>query len=354
VDPSDGKILPLILCGGSGERLWPLSRDDRPKQFLQLTGERTMLKLALERVSDRTQFAPPMIIANGKHQSELEAQLKEAGADAAGLILEPAVRNTAPAIALAALAVRAETTLLVMPSDHVIEDPDAFLAAVDAALPALKDNYLVTFGISPNAPETGYGYIKCGAALSEGVFRVERFVEKPNLETAAGYLTEGSYVWNAGIFLFRAGDFMAALAEHAPEVAAASRDSLVNATRDGSVIRPDAEAFARSPSVSVDYAVMEKHAKVAVVPMDVGWSDIGSWDALYDHVTPGPDRNVCAGDGIQIDTKGCLIRSEGPLIATIGVTDLIILATKDSVLIAQRGSSQRVKEVVAALKKRAE
>lgn len=340
------RIVPVILSGGSGTRLWPMSRPERPKQFLPLASDATMFEATLARAADRTRFAAPMVIANASHAALIDAQL--AGAEAT-LVLEPVARNTAPAIALAALLADPDAPLLVMPSDHVITDEAAFMAAIDAALPLVADGWLATFGIAPDGPETGYGYIQVGEALAEGVHRVARFVEKPDLPRAQAMIAGGDHVWNGGIFLFRADAFLAALEAHAPEILAASKRAVAAATRHDSHILPDAEAFAASPSDSIDYAVMEKADKVAVVPVAMGWSDVGSWDALH---TLGSDDDGHAhhGDVIALDTSNCLLRSDGIRIAAVGVHDLIVVASGNDVLILPRGSSQDVKRIVEAMK----
>lgn len=335
---NDSKITPVILAGGSGTRLWPLSRSTRAKQFLPLLSERTMLGETIDRVTgdifDRT------LIVGGAEQAE------RLGDYDAELVLEPFARNTAPAIALAALSLPADATMLVMPSDHVITDREAFHRAVARALPLALQGWLVTFGIEPDFPETGYGYIKSGEEAGDGLYFVERFVEKPDLATAKAYLAEGGYHWNGGIFLFTAGAYLEALDQHAPDVATACRKAVAE---EGGI---DADAFAGSPAISIDYAVMEKAKKVAVVPVSMGWSDIGSWDALYDIADKDAAGNSASRDGIAIDTESCLIRSDGPIVATIGVENLIVVATQDAVLVMPRGDSQRVKEAVEALKSR--
>jgi mannose-1-phosphate guanylyltransferase len=341
-------IVPVILSGGSGTRLWPMSRDERPKQFLALTGQRTMFQLTLDRVGDGARFGEPLIVANARHADLIEGQLEGC---AATLILEPLARNTAPAIALAALAANPADPLLVMPSDHVITDAPAFMAAIDAALPLVERGWLATFGITPDAPETGYGYIQTGEEVSPGTHRVDRFVEKPDAATAEAMLAQGGYVWNGGIFLFRADAYLRALAEFAPAMVEAARASMDAATQTGQRILPDADAFAASPSDSIDYAVMEKADRVAVVPVSMGWSDIGSWDALHT-LNADTAGNAHSGDVIALDTSGCLMSSDGIRIAAVGVSDLIIVASGDSVLIMPRGQSQDVKRVVAALKDR--
>jgi mannose-1-phosphate guanylyltransferase len=344
------RIQPVILSGGSGTRLWPLSREERPKQFLPLTGRLTMLQLTLERVHNQTGYASPLIIANARHADEIAGQLAEIGAEGANLILEPAGRNTAAAIALAALRSDPADALLVMPSDHVIRDAEGFRAAVQAALPATQENYLLTFGISPDAPETGYGYIRRGEALAPSLYRVDQFVEKPGVETARHYLASGDYSWNAGIFLFTARDYLEALGLHAPDILAACEEAVREGRSEGALFHPQEAAFCRSPSISVDYAVMEKAERVAVAPIDVGWSDIGSWDALYDYLQSNGGGEDEAS--VLIDSPGCLVKSDGPIVAAVGVRDLIIVATQGAVLVMPRGESQRVKEVIERLKGR--
>jgi mannose-1-phosphate guanylyltransferase len=339
------RIIPVILSGGSGTRLWPMSRDEQPKQFLALTGARTMFQLTLDRASDAARFAGPLIVANARHADLIERQLE---GRAATLILEPLARNTAPAIALAALAANPADPLLIMPSDHVITDAAAFMAAVDAALPLVERGWLATFGITPDAPETGYGYIRTGEEAAPGAYRVDRFVEKPDTATAEAMLAQGGYVWNGGIFLFRADAYLRALAEFAPAMLDAARASMEAATQTGQRILPDADAFAASPSDSIDYAVMEKADRVAVVPVSMGWSDIGSWDALH-ALNANAAGHAHSGDVIALDTSGCLLSSDGIRIAAVGVSDLIVVASGDSVLIMPRGQSQDVKRVVAAL-----
>lgn len=345
------RITPVILSGGSGTRLWPLSRTGRPKQLLSLTHDRTMLQLTALRTANADRFEPPIIVANAAHSAMIEEQLAAVGVTPGSLILEPAGRNTAPAIALAALIADPEALLLVMPSDHVIADVEAFHAAIDAAQPLVEQGWLVTFGITAHEPETGYGYIQRGPEIGPGVHRVDRFVEKPDRATAEAYLTSGQYYWNGGIFLFSAQAYLDALALHDPAILAATRAAMENADLTGTHILPEAHAFARSPSDSIDYAVMEKAEKVAVVPVEMGWSDVGSWDALHAIAACDSDGNAYHGEVLAIDTSGCLIRSDGPLVAAVGIKDLIVIATGDAILIMPRGSSQDVKRAVEALKK---
>lgn len=350
---SETLITPVILSGGSGTRLWPMSLPERPKQFLPLTADATMFQLTLDRVGDTARFADPIIVANARHADLIDAQL---AGRAATLLLEPLARNTAPAIALAALIAPADAPLLVMPSDHVIADPTAFYAAIVSAMPFVERGWLATFGITPTAPETGYGYIRIGEEIGPGAHRVAAFVEKPDAATAERMIAGNDYVWNGGIFLFRADAYLRALETHAPAMLVAARASIEAATRDANRVLPDHDAFAASPANSIDFAVMEKVAmtdggRVAVVPVAMGWSDVGSWDALH---TLGADDDGDAhhGEVVAIDTKNCLLRSDGIRIAAVGVEDLIVVASGSDVLILPRGRSQDVKRVVEAMKPR--
>lgn len=338
-------ITPVILTGGSGTRLWPLSRKARPKQFLALASERTMLEETMARTTgDR--FATPMLVGGAAQADTLRAL----GGENARLMLEPMARNTAPAIALAALTLDPDALMLVMPSDHVIADVPAFHAAIETAAALAAEDWLVTFGIAPDGPETGYGYIRQGAAIGEGAFAVERFVEKPDRETAQGFLAEGGYHWNGGIFLFTARAYLAGLDAHASEIAEAARGAMADVAADAGAVEPDAEAFGGAPSISIDYAVMEKAERVAVVPVSMGWSDLGSWDALYELLEKDEAGNALSGDALAIDSANMLIRSDGPTVTAVGVSDLIVVATGDAVLVLPRGESQRVKDMVEALK----
>lgn len=344
-------IIPVILSGGSGTRLWPMSRPEMPKQMLALTAQDSMLQLTAQRAAGSA-FADPIVVANARHADMVEAQLADRSIVPQSLILEPAGRNTAPAIALAAIAAGGgEDPLLVMPSDHVIADVDAFHAAIEAALPLVRQGWLVTFGISPDAPETGYGWIKVGDAVAPGVHRVARFVEKPPRGRAEEMLASGDHVWNGGIFLFRADIYLGALAAHAPEMLFATQAAMAAAKRQGTRIFPDADAFAASPSDSIDYAVMEKADRVAVVPVAMGWSDLGSWDALHAISDHDADGNAYGADNVlAIETKNCLVRSDGVKIALVGVEDLIVVASGNDVLILPRGRSQEVKKLIEAMK----
>ena len=339
------KITPVILSGGSGTRLWPMSRAQCPKQFLALTDPQTMFSLTLSRTDDASRFERPVIVAGTAHADLIENQL--AGRDAV-LILEPLARNTAPAIALAALV--SDGAILVMPSDHVIADVPAFMAAIDRAMPFVEDGWLVTFGITPDSAQTGYGYIKMGEALSTGIHKVAQFVEKPDVDRAQAMIAAGDHVWNGGIFLFRADAYLGALSTYAPAMLCAVKSAMAAAKRNGQRILPDADAFAACPSDSIDYAVMEKSDRVAVVPVSMGWSDIGSWDALYDLGLKDDAGNVSEYDTVMINSQNNLIRSDGIRISVAGVSDLIIIASGNDVMIVPREQSQAVKSIVEARK----
>ncbi|SEK53614.1 mannose-1-phosphate guanylyltransferase (GDP) /mannose-6-phosphate isomerase, type 2 [Sphingomonas palmae] len=335
-------IVPVILSGGSGTRLWPMSRPERPKQFLALTAAETMLQLTAARAHGDA-FAAPIVVANAAHADQVETQLAEITASPQAIILEPAGRNTAPAIALAALEADGKAPLLVMPSDHVIADPDAFHAAIHVALPLVEDGWMVTFGITPDAPETGYGYIKVGDEVAAGVHRVARFVEKPQRDVAEAMIASGDHAWNGGIFLFCADAYLKALEQFRPDIFAAAKASLEGAQRDGVRVHPDKTAFEASPSDSIDYAVMEKAERVAVVPVAMGWSDVGSWDALHTIADNDEHGNVVNGDAIVLDSRNCLVRSDGARIAMVGVENLIVVASGNDILILPRGRGQDVK-----------
>jgi mannose-1-phosphate guanylyltransferase/mannose-1-phosphate guanylyltransferase/mannose-6-phosphate isomerase len=343
-------IVPVILSGGAGSRLWPASRPERPKQLLALTGEHTMLQATIGRVSSSL-FAPAIVVANARHADLIEEQLGAIGVELGALLLEPAGRSTAPAIALAAIAAGGGATpLLVMPSDHAVADVPAFHAAVDAALPFVRQGWLCTLGIEARTPETAYGWIKVDGAVGAGVHRVGRFVEKPARDVAEAMLASGDHVWNAGIFMFRADTFLAALAAHAPDILAAAEAAMGASTSSGKRLQPDSESFLASPSASIDYAVMEKAGKIAVVPVSMGWNDIGSWDALYEISAPDGDGNSISGNVAAIEARNCLVRGDDRTRVTLlGVEDLIVVASGDQVLVMPRGRSQEVRKVIEAM-----
>lgn len=346
-------IYPVILSGGVGSRLWPTSRALYPKQLLPLVSERAMLLETALRVTGEDRFADPIIVSNDEHRFIIAQQMRDAGIAPLAHILEPEGRNTAPAAAAAAAFVQAhdpEGILLVLPADHHIADIDAFRTAVSRGAALAEAGKLVTFGILPSGPETGYGYVKRGDALEGGdAFAVERFVEKPDLETARSYLAEGGYDWNAGIFMFRADAILAEMKIHCPEIAACATEAVMKGARDLDFLRLDPQAFAACPSDSIDYAVMEHVSSAVVVPVDMGWSDIGSWSALWEIGTKDEQGNVLAGDILAEDTRNCFVRAEAGLVATVGLENLIIVETGDALLVAARDRVQDVKKVVERL-----
>lgn len=329
-----------------------MSRPEMPKQMLPLTANHTMFQLTAQRTHHHERFAAPIIVANAMHGDIVAVQLRTVAVSPQAILLETIGRNTAPAIALAAIAAGGgDAPMLVMPSDHVITDVDAFHAAIQRALPLVRDHWLITFGIDPLSPETGYGWIKSGPEITPGVHQVAHFVEKPPLDRAEAMLAAGNHYWNGGIFLFRADAYLAALGTFEPAMLAAARGAMSLATRDGNRVTPDAGAFAASPSQSIDYAVMEKADRVAVVPVSMGWSDVGSWDALHALSDCDPAGNVCQGDVVMLDSSNCLVRSDGIRIAMLGMKDVIVVASGNDVLIIPRGRSQEVKRLIEAMKR---
>ncbi len=346
------RIVPVILSGGSGTRLWPLSTDARPKQFLPLVENRTMFAATLARVADRSRYAAPVIVCGLGHVAHVAEDLSASGIEDARIIVEPAARNTAPAIALAAHAVGAgDAMMLVMPSDHVITDPATFHASVEDATPAVERGALATFGIAPTGPETGYGYIACHG--EEAVRQVERFIEKPDRERAQAMLDAGGHYWNAGIFLMRADAYLAALAEHADDIAQPVANAMSDAQSEDRLLRPSHAGFTAARSDSIDYAVMEKSANVVSVPTDPGWSDVGSWSAIYELAAKDADGNAAEAGTILFDARRNLVRSSGgPRVSLLGVDDLIVIATADEVAILPRDRAQEVKRLVAEARER--
>lgn len=350
------KIVPVLLSGGSGSRLWPLSRELYPKQFLALCSERTMFQDTALRVGDELAFAPPLVVCNQEHRFLVAEQLRQSGLKPRGILLEPMGRNTAAACALAALSVAAtdpDALLLLLPADHEIRAPDAFRQTVLVAAQAAQTGRLVTFGIAPTTPETGYGYIQRGRPLDEveGAFEVAAFVEKPTLAVAQSYLEDGGYAWNSGMFLFPVGQLLAELERHAPAVVAACRAALDGGQSDLDFFRLDATAFAVAPSISIDYAVMERTDMAAVVPCDIGWTDVGAWSALWDVGSKDADGNVLVGDVLMEGASDCYVRSENHLTAVVGVKNAVVVVVDDAVLVADRDHAQDVKRIVDRLKK---
>lgn len=346
------RIQPLILSGGSGSRLWPMSRTQYPKQLLPLLGQETMLQATVSRLDGLTGVAAPMVVCNQEHRFLVAEQLRAIQRPATAIVLEPVGRNTAPAVAVAALALEMDdpdAVLLVLPADHHIADIAAFHSAIEQAARAAAAGHLVTFGIVPTAPETGYGYIQTGAPNGDGALCVSAFIEKPDLARAQAFLAQGDHFWNSGMFAFRPGVFLEEIAQHAPEILAAARTSLERASRDLDFIRLERAAFEACPADSIDYAVMEKTRRAVVVPANMGWSDIGSWTSLWAQSTKNAAGNAVLGDVLTEDATDCLIRAESRLVAAVGVEHLIIVETADAVLVAHKDAAQSVKQIVAQL-----
>lgn len=346
-------LFPIIMAGGSGSRLWPLSRQLNPKQFLPLAdADFSMLQATIQRLAGLGAELP-RLICNEQHRFLAAEQLRLLGLEKAGILLEPVGRNTAPAIALAALQACSEAQdpiLLVLAADHLIKDVEAFQTCIQTALPLAQNGKLVTFGIVPTHAETGYGYIEQGIDVGVGGFKVSRFVEKPDLVTAQEYLANGSYFWNSGMFMFRASRYLEELETYRPDILAACRAALAGGSQDMHFTRVDEAAFAACPDDSVDYAVMEKTADAVMVPLDAGWSDIGSWTALWDVSDKDPQGNVFKGDVLNQQSRNTYVHADSRLVATVGLDDLVIVETKDAVLVAHKDHVQDVKKIVEQLK----
>jgi mannose-1-phosphate guanylyltransferase/mannose-6-phosphate isomerase len=346
-------LTPVILSGGAGTRLWPLSRELHPKQLLALTSSRTMLQETAARLSGMPAVAAPVVVCNEAHRFMVAEQMRQFGTAPSAIVLEPVGRNTAPAIALAAHAALAASgegaLMLVLPADHVIRNVAAFQAAVKAALPAAEAGKLVTFGIVPSAPETGYGYIRRGGGAGP-IYPIAQFVEKPDVARAKQFVAAGDYLWNSGMFLFQASRYLQELEKFAPDIAKVCAAAHAAATRDLDFTRIDAKHFEPCRSDSIDYAVMEKTADAVVVPLDAGWSDVGSWSSLHDAVPQDANRNVLHGDVIAEDSEGCYVYADSRLVATVGLKDHVVIETKDAVLVAPKDKVQDVKKLVARIK----
>ena len=345
-------LFPVLLSGGVGTRLWPVSREGRPKQFLSFGGRRSMLQETHARL-ENIDLAAPIVVCNEEHRFLVAEQMREINVATAAMILEPEGRNTAPAIALAAIKALeedADALVLILPADHYIANKRAFSLTVKSALDDARQGRLVTFGVVPDRPETGFGYIRCGEALSESTFTLSSFIEKPDRATAKAYLEEGTYLWNSGMFLFRADCYLKTLATYQPAIAGACRQAMAGATVDMDFLRPDREAFLSCPSNSIDYAVMERTDSGAVVALDCGWSDIGAWSALWDIGQCDAAGNVIEGDALVQDTKNSYFYSQTRLVTTTGVDNLVVVETADAVLVADRDKVQNVKALVADLK----
>lgn len=349
------KIVPVILSGGSGTRLWPMSRAALPKQLLPLVSELSMLQETLLRLTEWPEISDPMVVCGNDHRFLVAEQLREINVNPRAIVLEPVGRNTAPAIAAAALKLQQEKEdilMLVLPADHVIRDIPAFHQAVLLAASAATDGKLVTFGIKPLGPETGYGYIRLGDPLqsNEGVYSVGRFVEKPDFATAVGYLEDGQYFWNSGMFLFRPEVYLSEISKFQPKIHEFASKALEGSYRDLDFCRLEEKAFAASPSDSIDYAVMEHTQLAAIVPVDMGWNDVGSWSALWEVQAHDAAGNSIRGDVYTENVRGSLVRAESRMVAVLGVNDLVVIETPDAVLVAHKDSAQNVKKVVDHLK----
>lgn len=351
-------IIPVILAGGSGTRLWPLSREVYPKQFLPLTGDHTLLQDTVLRLNGMEDIGDAVVICNENHRFLIAEQFRAIDAKATAIILEPIGKNTAPAVALAALqalTIADDPVLLVLPADHYIKDSQSFRKAMGIGAHFADQGNLITFGIIPRSPETGYGYIRKGERVSSNhpeveVFKAKQFVEKPNLETAQGYLDSGDYFWNSGMFMFRASQILEELSRFTPQIVDTCRAALDKGSRDLDFLRIDAETFHTCPIDSIDYAVMEKTINGLIVPLSAGWSDLGSWDTLWEVGEQDACRNVTVGDVLVHDVKDCYLHATNRLVAAIGIENHVIVETSDAVLIAPRDRVQDVKSLVQKLK----
>lgn len=357
---TNATLIPVVLSGGMGTRLWPMSRESYPKQFLSLSSQDySLIQQTLQRVSDRTRFTAPIIVSNQAHRFLVEEKMQQVGQGDALVLLEPLPRNTAAAIAAAAYAIQQQpggnhAAMLVLASDHFIGDDSAFSESVMKALAVAQQNHLVTFGIRPEYPETGFGYIRHGAAMGDGnAYKVEAFVEKPDLATAENYVRSGDYLWNSGMFLFPVNVFLDELKTYHPEIADAAQQAVATGRNENRCLYLEEKAFESMPSLSVDYALMERTKKAAVVPLSCGWSDIGSWDALWNLSEKDAQDNICKGRVHPLTTRNCYISTtNGTSVATLGVEDLVIVSTKDCVMIANRNNAQDVKQLVEFVRQR--
>ncbi len=349
------QIHPVILAGGSGVRLWPLSRPSKPKPFLPLAGERTFLQLTAARLSDPQRFAAPLVICSKAHRFFVAEQLNHAGARPPRIVLEPAARSTAPAACTAALMLAKQdpqALLMLLPSDHFIDDEQGFAAAIDRAAEAARKGWIVTFGARPDRPETGYGYIQQGSGLEgcSGSFRIARFVEKPDLATAKRYVSSGDFAWNSGMFLVSAKLLLEEMKRFAPEILTACEKALDKAATDEDFLRLDPAEFAEQPSLSFDHAVMERTDRGAVVPIDIGWSDVGSWDALYQLGDKDENGNVLKGDVVAIDSRNTYLHSQDVPITVLGLDEIAVISTGDVLLVCPRNRSQDISLITDQLK----
>ena len=341
------QIVPVILCGGSGTRLWPRSRVSKPKPFLPLVGDTTLFEATVARCPATAGFAPPVVVTGRAHLDHVEAQL---GTGTGGqIIVEPSARNTAAAIALAALRLPSEAVMLVCPSDHHIADCAAFTEAARSAAALADAGWLVSFGIEAKSPETGFGYLKRGESVEHGGYKVAQFVEKPDAARAQSFLDEGIYSWNGGIFAFRVDDFLKELRAHRPAIAEAAERAVEHGHFEGRRFFPDAEAFAEIESESVDYAVMENTSRAAMVPADMGWSDIGNWQALHAARTPDAHGNVAIGDVELVDCENVLVDSDGPHVSVIGLSGVVVVVDGNDILVTTAEGAQKVGKLKRAV-----
>jgi len=342
------QITPVILSGGSGTRLWPLSRKQHPKQYLSLADEQTMLQATIQRLQGLENLGCPIVICNQEHRFLVAEQLQQINIEKPMIILEPEGKNTAPAIAAAAHYIK-DGLMLILPADHIIQDTQAFHQSINIAIKQAEQDKLVTFGITPVEPNTGYGYIEKSSEIVDQVYKIKRFVEKPGLETAKQYLKDGNYLWNSGMFLFTAQNYLKELNKYNAKISESCKQAIEKAKQDYDFLRLDSAAFSESPADSIDYAVMEKTENAAVVPLDAGWNDIGNWSALYQIGEKDKNNNVIKGNAITTETTNSYINANHHMIATIGIDDLIIVDTADATLVASKDKTQQVKQIVEQL-----
>ncbi len=338
------KLVPVILCGGSGTRLWPRSRKSLPKPFLSLFGDKTLFQATLDRCGDKAMFADPIVVTGSQHVDHVQAQ----AVAGTRIIVEPEAKNTAAAIALAAYRLPGDAIMLVCPSDHHIADTDAFSDAAGVAASLAQDGWLVAFGIEAKTPETGFGYIRRGTAVGDSGYRVARFVEKPDLATAQSFLAQGDYSWNGGLFAFTAGRFVEELTRHRPQIAAEVEEAVRAGSDDGQRFHPEPGAFSRIESESIDYAIMENTDRAAVVPVDMGWSDIGTWVALREARSSDDDGNVSPDGAELIDCRNVMIDSDGPRVSAIGLENVTIVVSGGEVLVTSDSGAQKVGKLAGA------
>lgn len=345
--PEGNLILPVVMCGGAGTRLWPLSTDSAPKQFHALAGARSLLQDTVDRVRGGL-FLPPLMVCSDRHAEEVRRQLAEIDVEPLALVLEPMARSTGPVAVIAALWAQAHApgaSILLLPADHIVADQNGFRSAIETAAAFSRDS-IIALGIEPTGPETGFGYIKGGSEVTPGVFSVERFLEKPAKAVAERLIAEGGYTWNAGVFVFSPEFIIEEAREYAPNLLSGATSTYAKSSRRGADVLLDIESFAATPSVSIDVAILERTARASVIPCSIGWADVGSWSELWSQGEKGEDQNYNRGDVEVLDSSGCLLWSNGPSISAIGVSDLIVVATADHILVAPRSRAQDVKRIV--------